>query len=173
MNKYLVMALSLILLLNVACSSDKGEAAIADQKVESIEQAEQSGNITNSSLISNPITADDVVSPETAAKIEFEEEVFDFGDIEEGESVEHLFKFKNTGENPLVISNAKGSCGCTVPEWPRSPIAPGGKGEIKVIFNSKGKTGSQNKTVTIMANTLPNETLIRIVGKVANTEEAK
>lgn len=173
MNKYLVMAWSLILFLSVACSSDQEGAAVVDQKVESIEQAEQSGNITNSSLISNPITADDVVSPETAANIEFEEEVFDFGDIEEGESVEHLFKFKNTGENPLVISNAKGSCGCTVPEWPRSPIAPGGKGEIKVIFNSKGKNGSQSKTVTIMANTLPNETIIRIVGNVANTEEAK
>lgn len=63
--------------------------------------------ISNSSLISNPVTADEAISPEEAATIEFEEEVFDFGDIVEGESVEHLFKFKNTGKNPLVISHAQ------------------------------------------------------------------
>ena len=74
--------------------------------------------------------------------IEFEEDSYDFGEIMEGEKVVHLYKFKNTGKEPLVISNAKGSCGCTVPEWPREPIPVGGSGEIRVQFDSKGKRKS-------------------------------
>ena len=124
--------------------------------VPSAEEVEKMEGITNSSLINNPITADEAISPETAAKIEFEEEVFDFGDIMEGDVIEHVFKFKNVGKNPLIISHAQGSCGCTVPEWPHEPIAPGGASEIKVKFNSKGKQGEQDKTVTISANTIPN-----------------
>jgi len=87
------------------------------------------------------------VDPATAANLVFAENEFDFGTLEEGEKVEHVFKFENTSTNPLTISNARGSCGCTVPEWPREPIAPGESGEIKVKFDSKGKKGSQSKTV--------------------------
>lgn len=102
------------------------------------------------------------VDPATAANIVFAENTFDFGTLEEGEKVEHLFKFKNTGSNPLTITNAAGSCGCTVPEWPKEPIAPGGSGEIKVSFDSKGKKGKQSKTVTITANTIPSNTILTI-----------
>ena len=91
---------------------------------------------------------------------------FDFGNVKEGEKVEHTFKFKNTGKEPLVISNAKGGCGCTVPSWPREPIAPGKSSEIKVVFNSQGKAGKRNQAVTITANTEPATTTIRLVGEV-------
>lgn len=123
-------------------------------------------SIPNSSLIHNPVTADEEVSPEKAAIITFSEKVFDFGDIKEGDQVMHTFKFKNTGKSPLIISNAQGSCGCTVPEWPTYPISPGQSDEIKVRFNSKDRLGEVDKTVTITANTLPNKTMIRIVGAV-------
>lgn len=107
--------------------------------------------------------------------VEFEEEVFDYGEIMEGEKVTHVYKFKNTGSEPLVISNAKGSCGCTVPDWPKAPIAAGESGEIKVVFDSKGKGkvgGSpQSKRVTITANTDPVNTYLTIKGTV-NKEEA-
>jgi hypothetical protein len=111
------------------------------------------------------------LSPEEAAQITFEENSFDFGTLEEGDKVEHVFKFTNTSTNPLTISNARGSCGCTVPEWPRDPIAPGEEGEIKVKFDSKGKKGQQNKTVTITANTLPANTMLTIKSDVVALEK--
>lgn len=104
--------------------------------------------------------------------IEFEESEFDFGTIDEGEKVSHTYKFTNTGNEPLIIKDAKGSCGCTVPSWPKDPIAPGGTGEMLVEFNSKGKSGSQNKRVTITANTNPGQTFINIKGQVNKAETA-
>jgi hypothetical protein len=99
-------------------------------------------------------------------KIEFAEPKYNFGTIKEGEMATHNFKFKNVGEHPLIISDAKGSCGCTVPNWPTEPILPGKEGEIKVQFNSAGKEGEQSKTVTITANTEPPNSQIVIEGKV-------
>lgn len=76
----------------------------------------------------------------------------DFGTITEGEIVKHAFKFKNTGENPLLISKAQASCGCTVPSYPKEPIPPGGEGEIVVEFNSTNRPGVQNKNVLVYSN---------------------
>lgn len=87
----------------------------------------------------------------------------DFGDIPEaGGNVETTFTVTNSGSNPLLISEAKGSCGCTVPDYPRDPIQPGESREIAVSFDPKGKQGPQNKTVTIMANTEPATTVISL-----------
>lgn len=96
----------------------------------------------------------------------FNEEVYDFGTVTDGEKVEHTFKFTNTGKEPLIISNAKGSCGCTVPKWPKAPIAPGATSEIVVQFDSKNKVGKRNQQVTITANTEPANTIIRLTGEV-------
>lgn len=101
----------------------------------------------------------------------FSEERHDFGNIKDGDVVEHVFSFTNTGEAPLIISEAKGSCGCTVPEWPKEPIAVGNTGELKVKFNSKGRPGIQNKTVTITANTWPKTTRLTIKANVIKEGE--
>ncbi len=101
----------------------------------------------------------------------FGEELHDFGTIKDGDVVEHVFSFTNNGEAPLIISDAKGSCGCTVPEWPREPIPVGGTGELRVKFNSKGKPGIQNKTVTITANTWPTTQRLRIKANVIKEGE--
>ncbi|MGY8954521.1 MAG: DUF1573 domain-containing protein, partial [Flavobacteriales bacterium] len=90
-----------------------------------------------------------------APVMEFEKEIFDFGTIAQGEKVNFIYKFTNTGDADLIISSAKGSCGCTVPDWPKQPIAPGEVSEIKVVFNSDGKSGNQHKDVSINANTQP------------------
>tara|TARA_B100000809_G_scaffold61015_1_gene57639 strand:- start:230 stop:700 length:471 start_codon:yes stop_codon:yes gene_type:complete len=90
----------------------------------------------------------------------FEETEYQFGKINQGEKVTHTFVFNNTGDAPLIINSASGSCGCTVPEWPHEPILPGAKGEVNVIFNSAGKRGPQNKSVTL--NTNQGDTPIRI-----------
>ena len=105
------------------------------------------------------------------ASLEFSEVEYNFGTITEGDKVTHIFKFTNMGKEPLVISNAKGSCGCTVPQWPKDPIAPGEIGEIKVQFNSKGKRGKQTKTITITANTDPANTILRIKAEVLEGEK--
>ena len=94
--------------------------------------------------------------------ISFDKKIWDFGTITDGEVVEHTFRFTNTGTNDLIISNASASCGCTIPEWPKEPIAPGEKGEIKVEFNSNGKKDMVTKDITILANTNPVKTILQI-----------
>jgi hypothetical protein len=104
--------------------------------------------------------------------VKFEETSYDWGKLKEGEKMTHLFKFKNTGNNDLIISDARGSCGCTVPEWPKEPIKPGKGGEIKVVFDSSHKNGPQTKTVTINANSEPASIVLMIKGTVDAVEEA-
>ena len=94
--------------------------------------------------------------------ISFDKKIWDFGTITDGEVVEHTFRFTNTGTNDLIISNASASCGCTIPEWPKEPIAPGEKGEIKVEFNSNGKKDMVTKDITILANTNPVKNILQI-----------
>lgn len=84
--------------------------------------------------------------------ITFEDTKHSFGTITEGEKVRHAYRFKNTGEHPLVISNAVASCGCTVPSYPKEPIPPGKEGEIIVEFNSKNRAGHQQKNVLVYSN---------------------
>ena len=99
-----------------------------------------------------------VVFAETNAQtngpvISWEKSTYDFGDLVQGDKVEHIFKFKNTGKEPLIITNVQVTCGCTTPRgWARDPIAPGQSSEITVAFNSLGKFGKQNKVVTIISN---------------------
>lgn len=97
----------------------------------------------------------------------FEKDTFDFGDLKKGDKAEYIFEFTNTGSEQLVIADAKGSCGCTVPEKPEGPIKPGEKGVIKVVFDSTNKKGGPiTQTVTLTANTEPNVTVLHVVGQV-------
>lgn len=85
--------------------------------------------------------------------ITWDKSTHDFGDINQGDKVEHTYVFTNAGNEPLIITNVQVTCGCTTPKgWPKDPIPPGGKGEITVGFNSTGKIGKQNKVVTIVSN---------------------
>jgi len=92
--------------------------------------------------------------------VEWDDIVWDFGTINEGDIVEHVYSFKNTGQAPLIIESAKPSCGCTVPSFSREPIPVGGAGEITVKFDSKSKPGIQHKTVSVTANTWPKVTTL-------------
>ena len=94
--------------------------------------------------------------------MEYEEEVYDFGTITAGETVEHEFTFKNTGDAPLVISNARASCGCTVPSYTDEAVQPGESGKMLVKFNSRGKKNKINKMVRVTANTEKGTETIRI-----------
>jgi len=106
------------------------------------------------------------------AKIDFNKEVHDYGTIENGANGECTFEFKNTGNAPLIISNAKGSCGCTVPSWPKEPIAPGASSKITVKYDTK-RPGAINKSVTITSNAVNEPTkVIRIKGNVKPLPES-
>jgi hypothetical protein len=129
-------------------------------------------NTIDPSVVNNPATASS--GDNTTKNIPvflFNEKSHDFGTIIQGEKTSHAFRFTNSGKSELVIHSASGSCGCTVPEYPKDPVAPGKEGVINVTFNSEGKEGKQNKTVTIIANTIPNSTVLTITGEVKIPEK--
>jgi len=140
-----------------------------EERVESLERKVE--NLSANKLINNPNTASNPsgVVEGPISEITFQEEEFDFGDINAGDIVTHIFKFKNSGDAPLIIESATASCGCTVPKWPKEPIPPGGESEIEVRYDSKNKAGIQQKTVTIRANTQPNITKLTINSNVIKT----
>lgn len=109
----------------------------------------------------NPIkpTNQPVANP---TKVEFKELAHDFGSIQQNTTNDHVFTFTNTGDKPLIIESALGSCGCTVPDYPKQPIQPGETGEIKVTYKPGKQKGKQSKTVTITANTQPKSTYLQI-----------
>lgn len=139
--KKLILILSVAIIFSACNSSDSSTAVVLD-------------------------STGKVISAKDAPVIKFEEEIYDFGVITDGESVKYEFKFKNVGKTPLIISNATATCGCTVPEYPTKPIKPGEEGRIKVIFNSQGKVGIQDKVVSIISNANPYLATVHIVGEV-------
>ncbi len=108
----------------------------------------------------------DIANEGNGADFKFNEQEFNFGTIKQGESVTHEFDFVNNGSEAIIISSAAGSCGCTVPIWPKEPIAKGQKSTIKVTFNSAGKMGLQDKTVTINSNAKQNPMVLHLKGTV-------
>ncbi|MEQ8927797.1 MAG: DUF1573 domain-containing protein [Fulvivirga sp.] len=106
-------------------------------------------------------------------EITFQEEQFDFGDIHQGDRVEHVFAFENTGTEPLIITNVQTTCGCTAPNWPRDPVAPGQTSEIKVVFNSTGKMGRQHKVITVVSNAITPTSKVAIITNVLPKAEEK
>ena len=144
--KYLITLLVSLSLMSCESSSDK--------------------KIITTELVNSPLTANKNAAKVSTPNIEMLETSFDFGEIQQGESVTHEFILKNSGDAELIITAAKGSCGCTVPEWPKSPISEGEEAVIKVTFNSAGKSGKQNKTVTLVSNSIPNTKVITINGNV-------
>ncbi len=104
--------------------------------------------------------------PVNGPKIVFSEDRYEFGDIIQGDIIEHVFEFTNSGNAPLVLQDVKTTCGCTVPEWPRIPLAPGATAELKVKFNSAGKIGIQNKVITVISNATNQTSRVMIVTNV-------
>lgn len=106
-------------------------------------------------IVHNPRTLNGISKEEAASLpvLTFADTTHNFGTINEGEKVTYEFAFRNDGKRPLLIEGAEGSCGCTVADYPREPIAPGAAGKMKVIFSSAGKQGHQEKDVAVNANT--------------------
>ncbi|MBA5628472.1 DUF1573 domain-containing protein [Moheibacter lacus] len=112
--------------------------------------------------------AESVVDPATAAVLTFESETYDFGNLPAAAKVDHYFKFTNTGKSPLIIKDAKGSCGCTVPEFPKEPIAPGATDSIKITYDAGSQKGRQQKTVTLTTNTVKGKEVCTFIATLPN-----
>jgi len=158
------MKAKFILLIVVAALATSCRDKDAEKKIAALEARlnELEGKKPNQSLSQVPQAAQPEVKPEGPLPvIEFETTDHDFGTITEGEKVTYMYKFKNTGEAPLIIQEAKGSCGCTASDWTKAPIPVGGEGFVKAEFDSSGKPNVQNKTVTVTANTWPKQTVLK------------
>jgi hypothetical protein len=154
MNSILKTALGCFLILAVSCGENKKP------------ETDSYGNPHLSpDIVTNPATANGE-EKKNLPEFTFNETTFDFGTLNAGDKVEHEFIFKNTGSSDLLISQANGSCGCTVPEYPKDPVKPGEEGKIKVTFNSEGQAGQVAKTITILANTIPATKVLTISAEV-------
>ena len=136
--------------------------------------SEQTSDNTSTEITTDEgaeISVDEVVASDTedAPIITWDEDVYSFGEIEEGEEVNHVFTFTNTGKSPLIIADVKASCGCTTPEFTKEPIKPGESGKITVVFNSAGQRGKQQKIISVMSNAHPNISMVQLKGEVKET----
>ena len=123
----------------------------------------------NASIIRNPVDQSFAnVDTVNVARLVFREELYEFDPVNAGKVIKHNFAFTNTGLVPLLITSARSTCGCTVPRYPTGPIPPGGSGVVEIAFDTKNKSGYQNKPVTITANTYPAATTIFVAGRVDN-----
>ncbi len=122
-------------------------------------------------IVNNSKSASNISNDGTAPKMKFKETVHDFGDMIQGERVVYGFSFTNIGGSNLVITRVSTSCGCTVGDYSKEPITPGESGVIEVTFDSHKRKGYQNKTITVLANTEPNSTTLRIKTKIILPEQ--
>jgi len=152
MKKLILSVLAAGMLLS-ACNQSEKTSKTADSSAVQTAAAGASGSTVSA-------------APTNAPVINFDKSSFDFGKISRGDKVIHDYKFTNTGKSPLIITAAVASCGCTTPNWPKTPIAPGQSAQVTVEFNSTGKVGLQDKMITITANTNPAQTVVHLVGEV-------
>lgn len=163
--KPLAIAMAILMMTAAGCRDRNAEKRIAalENEIRELKGSKPAEN--NGAAAVNPapaaLTPAETKPEGPLATINFKETEFDFGTIREGQVVEHTFEFVNNGEVPLIIQNAQPSCGCTVPDWTKTPIPVGGKGFVKAKFDSSGKPNVQNKTITVTANTYPQQTVLR------------
>lgn len=169
-NLFLSLSVLATLFLGAACNNEEAATEQATETAAEQPVSDQPAASTSVPADGQTTAIPGAVQPQAPAgpttKMTFKYLEYDFGTVKDGKVVSHEYEFTNTGTEPLIISDAKASCGCTVPSWPKEPIQPGGKGSIKVQFDSKGKPGQQSKKVTITANTDPSPIFLTIKGNV-------
>lgn len=111
-------------------------------------------------------TSEEAIANGPVGVMSFEQDAYEFGKVKEGEVVEHVFTFVNTGDAPLIISQVSASCGCTTPEFSTHPVAPGQEGTVKVVFDSNGQVGQQHKVISVLSNGSMKVTLLHLRGEV-------
>ncbi len=161
--KVLPLLLFAFAVLLVASGCEAESSTSDDEQVQAV-PLDQS--FSNADIVRNPVSAQSLQDTDRVAVIAFDQIRHNFGKVFEGDLVEYDFAFTNTGKVPLLIKDARSTCGCTVPHWPDKPIPPGGRDSIRVRFDTKNKTSKQSKPITITANTYPAQTRIYLDGEV-------
>ena len=160
LTSYMIILLAAFALVFSSCKDKNEEKRIAELEAR-LAELENTGSPATATTTPTAATPAATKPEGPIPSLDWGETEWDFGTINEGDIVEHVYSFKNTGQAPLIIESAKPSCGCTVPTFTKEPIPVGGTGEIQVKFDSKGKPNIQNKTVTVTANTWPKVTTLR------------
>lgn len=178
--KKTMFALSIISLMFVSCKKENALSKVDpnSQDVQMNAPHPKDAIVAAEQAVANGTQTSPPPADGKYPQMSFTKKEHDFGTIKEGEKVETFFTFVNTGEAPLTITNASGSCGCTVPEFPKEPIKPGGTGKMKVSFDSSGKPGMQQKSVNITCNTEKGSEVLTIKANVtpkaaANSMDSK
>ena len=161
-NLFIFFILTTTLVVSCANSTEKKDNGLQEIRLDD--------KTRNADIIRMPVSGEAIDSA-AAAKIEFEETVYDFGTVKKGDQVKHVYKYKNTGKAPLLISDIRTTCGCTVPTWNKAPIQPNEKDELSINFNTEGKYDKQIKYITVLANTIPSETILTLTGMVVRKPE--
>ncbi|MBL7951030.1 MAG: DUF1573 domain-containing protein [Flavobacteriales bacterium] len=131
------------------------------------DHTERDPNEVTAENLNFPASGYENVDLDDLPKFEFAYTHLDLGKVVQGSKVDSLYVFENTGGSPLVITDVRGSCGCTVgKDWPKQPVAPGERASIRVSFDSEGRSGRQDKTVTVVANTSPPSTVLTLSAEV-------
>lgn len=128
------------------------------------------GKKLDTEVVNNAKSASEGTKIYDAPRMTFKETEHDFGKVIDGELVRYSYRYTNTGKSDLIISKVSTSCGCTVPTYDKTPLPPGESSLIEVIFDSRGKKGFQNKTITVLANTVPNKTVLRLKANIVSPE---
>ena len=149
--KHLLSIMLLALCLLTACNNNSGDDSLSTDLV------------TNPKSASQPSNKQPVIT--------FDKTEHDFGTILQGERVTYTFHFTNTGNMPLIVSNVKTSCGCTIGDFSRAPVEPGKQGAIRATYDSKGHHGMQTRTLTVVSNTNPNQTVLRLKALVKTPDQ--
>jgi PBP1b-binding outer membrane lipoprotein LpoB len=148
----------------ISCNNNNGK------KDNGLDEVRLDGKTSNADIVRMPVTADTPLDTNNIAKITMEETDFNFGSVNEGDVVKHTFKLKNVGNQPLLITDIRTTCGCTVPSWNKSPISANANDQVEVKFDTKGKANEQIKKITIIANTFPAETELILRGMVQTSK---
>jgi hypothetical protein len=131
------------------------------------DHSERDPEEVSTDAISFPASGYEKVNAKDLPKLVFEESHFDMGKIIQGDKVDHRYTFRNEGGGVLVLTDVRSSCGCTVSKnWPKHPIAPGESGHIEITYDSEGRSGRQDRTITVVANTTPPSTVLTLSGEV-------
>ncbi len=128
-------------------------------------------NIRNTKKRADAQAANQGTNFTDSTTVQMIDSVYNFGSVTDGEKVEYNYRFRNTGKNPLIVSSAVASCGCTVPEKPEEPVKPGETGFLKVVFNSKGRVGDVHKEITVTSNAYPKFPVLELTGQVVESSQ--
>lgn len=163
-NNFFLICCSLFFLLLAACNTTNKKQNAETQKASTAAELEHTARTTDS--VMKVLEQQEAERLKNVTSIQFDKEVYNFGECTEGDKVNKTIEFTNTGKLPLVIEQAYGSCGCTIPTYDKEPIQPGKKGKLNIEFNSANKAGANTKAVTVIANTNPPTTEISFSIKV-------